>query len=150
MIDTIRKALLLLVLGIIGIAGYYFFENINTSVEMGNIKVKIMKDGVDVEIENFKVTHEVKGVKEWELKADLAQINNATELTQLQNVEMTLHKEDNRKYVISADSGVYKEKTKDVNLSGHVKLVGSAAMLMDRLSSGPSKSDSKSTKENEK
>ena len=150
MIDTIRKALLLLVLGIIGIAGYYFFENMNTSVEMGNIKVKIMKDGVDVEIENFKVTHEVKGVKEWELKADLAQINNATELTQLQNVEMTLHKEDNRKYVISADSGVYKEKTKDVNLSGHVKLVGSAAMLMDRLSSGPSKSDSKSTKENEK
>ncbi|MBT5869129.1 MAG: LPS export ABC transporter periplasmic protein LptC [Nitrospinaceae bacterium] len=150
MIDTIRKALLLLVLGIIGIAGYYFFENINTSVEMGNIKVKVMKDGVDVEIENFKVTHEVKGVKEWELKADLAQINNATELTQLQNVEMTLHKEDNRKYVISADSGVYKEKTKDVNLSGHVKLVGSAAMLMDRLSSGPSKSDSKSTKENEK
>ena len=150
MIDTIRKALLLLVLGIIGIAGYYFFENINTSVEMGNIKVKVMKDGVDVEIENFKVTHEVKGVKEWELKADLAQINNATELTQLQNVEMTLHKEDNRKYVISADSGGYKEKTKDVNLSGHVKLVGSAAMLMDRLSSGPSKSDSKSTKENEK
>ncbi|MBT5027984.1 MAG: LPS export ABC transporter periplasmic protein LptC [Nitrospina sp.] len=150
MIDTIRKALLLLVLGIIGIAGYYFFENINTSVEMGNIKVKVMKDGVDVEIENFKVTHEVKGVKEWELKADLAQINNATELTQLQNVEMTLHKEDNRKYVISADSGVYKEKTKDVNLSGHVKLVGSAAMLMDRLSSGPSKSDSKSTKENAK
>ena len=150
MIDTIRKALLLLVLGIIGIAGYYFFENMNTSVEMGNIKVKIMKDGVDVEIENFKVTHEVKGVKEWELKADLAQINNATELTQLQNVEMTLHKEDNRKYVISADSGVYKEKTKDVNLSGHVKLVGSAAMLMDRLSSGPSKSDSKSTKENAK
>ena len=150
MIDTIRKALLLLVLGIIGIVGYYFFENINTSVEMGNIKVKVMKDGVDVEIENFKVTHEVKGVKEWELKADLAQINNATELTQLQNVEMTLHKEDNRKYVISADSGVYKEKTKDVNLSGHVKLVGSAAMLMDRLSSGPSKSDSKSTKENAK
>mgnify|MGYP005658973893 CR=1 FL=1 len=150
MIDTIRKALLLLVLGIIGIAGYYFFENINTSVEMGNIKVKVMKDGVDVEIENFKVTHEVKGVKEWELKADLAQINNATELTQLQNVEMTLHKEDNRKYVISADSGVYQEKTKDVNLSGHVKLVGSATMLMDRLSSGPSKSDSKSTKENAK
>ena len=141
MIDTIRKALLLLVLGIIGIAGYYFFENMNTSVEMGNIKVKVMKDGVDVEIENFKVTHEVKGVKEWELKADLAQINNATELTQLQNVEMTFHKGRSKQYVISADSGVYKKTTKDVSLNGNVKLVGPAEGLKERLSITQKKSN---------
>ncbi|MBT3921387.1 MAG: LPS export ABC transporter periplasmic protein LptC [Nitrospina sp.] len=133
MINTIRRVLLLLAFCIIGAAGYYIFKNINTSVEIGNIKVKIMEKGIDVEIENFRVAHEVKGVKEWELKADFAQINNQEDLTKMQNVEMILHKAENKKYVISADSGTYKKATKDVNLMGNVKFVGSPDILMDRL-----------------
>ena len=76
MINTFRIVLLLVAFSIIGAAGFYFLKNLNTSVEMGNVKIKVMEKGVDVEIENFKVTHEAKGVKEWELKADFAQINN--------------------------------------------------------------------------
>ena len=133
MINTIRRVLLLLAFCIIGAAGYYIFKNINTSVEIGNIKVKIMEKGIDVEIENFRVAHEVKGVKEWELKADFAQINNQEDLTKMQNVEMILHKAENKKYVISAVSGTYKKATKDVNLMGNVKFVGSPDILMDRL-----------------
>ncbi len=149
MINTVRKILLLTVLVVIGVAGYYFFIKLNTTVEMGNIRVKVMDKGIDVEIENFRVTHEVKGVKEWELKADLAQINNAADLTNLTNVEMILHKGENNQYVISADSGTFREKTKDVNLTGHVKLVGSASILKERLSSKSSESDSKLNEENE-
>ena len=142
MINTFRIVLLLVAFSIIGAAGFYFLKNLNTSVEMGNVKIKVMEKGVDVEIENFKVTHEVKGVKEWELKADFAQINNEEDLTKMENVEMILHKSENRKYVIIADSGTYKEKTNDVNLMGNVKFVGAADILMDRLSTNSPKSNS--------
>ena len=142
MINTVRIALLLVAFSIIGAAGFYFLKNLNTSVEMGNVKIKVMEKGVDVEIENFKVTYEVKGVKEWELKADFAQINNEEDLTKMENVEMILHKSENRKYVIIADSGTYKEKTNNVNLMGNVKFVGAADILMDRLSTNSPKSNS--------
>ena len=142
MINTVRIVLLLVAFSIIGAAGFYFLKNLNTSVEMGNVKIKVMEKGVDVEIENFKVTYEVKGVKEWELKADYAQINNEEDLTKMENVEMILHKSENRKYVIIADSGTYKEKTNDVNLMGNVKFVGAADILMDRLSTNSPKSNS--------
>ena len=142
MINTVRIVLLLVAFSIIGAAGFYFLKNLNTSVEMGNVKIKVMEKGIDVEIENFKVTHEVKGVKEWELKADFAQINNEEDLTKMENVEMILHKSENRKYVIIADSGTYKKKTNDVNLMGNVKFVGAADILMDRLSTNSPKSNS--------
>ena len=146
MINAVRIALLLVAFSIIGAAGFYFLKNLNTSVEMGNVKIKVMEKGIDVEIENFKVIHEVKGVKEWELKADFAQINNEEDLTKMQNVEMILHKGENKKYVIVADSGTYKEKTNDVNLVGHVKFVGAPDILMDRLSTNSPKSNSKPVK----
>ena len=142
MINTVRIVLLLVAFSIIGAAGFYFLKNLNTSVEMDNVKIKVMEKGVDVEIENFKVTYEVKGVKEWELKADFAQINNEEDLTKMENVEMILHKSENRKYVIIAESGTYKEKTNDVNLMGNVKFVGAADILMDRLSTNSPKSNS--------
>jgi LPS export ABC transporter protein LptC len=141
MINAIRRVLILVAFCIVGAAGFYLVQNMNTSIEMGNVKVKVMGKGVDVEIENFKVAHEVKGVKEWELKADLAQINNQEDLTKMQNVEMIVHKGKNKKYTIYADSGTFKKATKDVNLVGNVKFVGSPDILRDRLSSKPSKPD---------
>ncbi len=142
MINAVRIVLLLVVFSIIGTAGFYFLKTLGTSVEMGNIRIKVMEKGIDVEIDNFKVIHEVKGVKEWELKADFAQINNAEDLTKMRNVEMILHKGENRKYIISADSGTYKEKTNDVNLTGNVKFLGAADILMDRLRTHSPKSNS--------
>ena len=104
MINAFRKILLLVVFSIIGLAGFYFLENLNSSIDIGNVKIKTMGEGVDVEIDNFKVTHENKGVKEWELKADLAQIDNKQDLTKLQNVEMVVHKGEGNQYIISADT----------------------------------------------
>ena len=126
---------------VIGLAGFYFLKNLDTSINIGNVKLKVMEDGVDVEIENFMITHENKGVKEWELKADLAQVDNRKNLTTLKNVEMTLHKGGSKQYVISADSGIYKKTTEDVSLNGNVKLVGPAEGLKQRLSITPKKSN---------
>jgi LPS export ABC transporter protein LptC len=141
MINTVRRVLLLVAFSVIGLAGFYFLKNMDTSISMGNVKLKVMEKGVDVEIENFMITHENKGVKEWELKADLAQIDNQQDLTTMKNVEMILHKGGSQRYVISADSGIYKKATEDVSLDGNVKLVGPAEGLKQRLSITPKKSD---------
>ena len=141
MINAFRKILLLVVFSIIGLAGFYFLENLNSSIDIGNVKIKAMGEGVDVEIENFKVTHENKGVKEWELKADLAQIDNKQDLTKLKNVEMVVHKGEGNQYIISADTGTYKSKTEDVRLNGNVKLLGSTSGLKKDYKSNLTKSD---------
>ena len=141
MINTLRRILLLVALSVIGLAGFYFFKTLDTSISIGNVKLKVMGDGVDVEIENFMITHENKGVKEWELKADLAQIDNQQDLTSMKNVEMTLHKGGSKQYDISADSGIYKKATEDVSLAGNVKLVGPAEGLRQRLSITPKSSN---------
>tara|TARA_B110000014_G_scaffold235160_1_gene199539 strand:- start:3171 stop:3596 length:426 start_codon:yes stop_codon:yes gene_type:complete len=141
MINAFRKFLLLVVFGVIALAGFYFLRNLDTSIDIGNVNIKAMSEGVDVEIENFKVTHENKGVKEWELTADLAQVDNKQDLTKLQNVEMVVHKGEGRQYIISADSGVYKSKTEDVSLDGNVKLLGTANGLKKRLATTSKKID---------
>jgi LPS export ABC transporter protein LptC len=134
MINTVRRVLLLVAFSVIGLAGFYFFKVLDTTISMGNVKLKVMEEGIDVEIENFIITHENKGVKKWELKADLAQIDNQQDLTTMKNVEMTLHKAGSKKYIISADSGIYRKATEDVSLNGNVKLVGPAEGLKQRLS----------------
>jgi LPS export ABC transporter protein LptC len=134
MINTVRRVLLLVALSVIGLAGFYFFKVLDTTISIGNVKLKVMGEGIDVEIENFMIIHENKGVKEWELKADLAQIDNQQDLTTMKNVEMTLHKAGIKKYIISADSGIYRKATEDVSLNGNVKLVGPAEGLKQRLS----------------
>ncbi len=133
MINAVRLLLLIIAFGIVTLAGFYFYKSQGKKVEMGNIKVKLMDKGIDVEIENFKVTHEVKGKKEWVLKAGLAQINNQKDQTRLKEVEMILQQGENRQYIIFADSGIYKNSTKDIDLTGNVKLTGDSHALADRF-----------------
>ena len=133
MINVVRIILLIIAFGVISLAGFYFYKVQDNEVEMGDIKIKIMDKGVDVEIENFKVTHEVKGKKEWILKAGLAQVNNQEDVTQLKDVQMILPKGDNPPYVITAESGTYQNSSKDVALVGRVKLTGDAQSLAGRF-----------------
>lgn len=131
----------MIALSVVGLAGFYYLKSLNTSIDISNVKVKVMEDGVDVEIENFKITHENEGIKEWELRADLAQVNNQQDVTRMQNVVMVIHKGGVKQYTISADSGIYKSSTEDVNLEGNVKLVGPVEGLRQRLSITPKQSN---------
>jgi LPS export ABC transporter protein LptC len=140
MINIVRITLLLVAFGVISLAGFYFYKVQNNKIEMGNVKIKIMDKGVDVEIENFKVTHEVKGKKEWILKAGLAQVNNQKDVTQLKDVQMILPKEDSPPYVITAESGTYQNSSKDVDLVGRVKLTGNAQSLAGRFQANKNES----------
>ena len=131
--NIVRIILLIIALGIISLAGFYFYKVQNSKVETGKIKVKIMEKGVNVEIENFKMTHEEKGTKEWILNAVLAQVNNQENVTNLKGVEMIIPKGQNQAYVITAESGTYQSTSKDIYLAGHVKLTGDAKSLAERF-----------------
>ena len=145
MINIVRIILLIIAFGVISLAGFYFYKVQGNKVEMGDIKFKIMDKGVDVEIENFKVTHEVKGEKEWILKAGLAQVNNQEDVTQLKGVEMILPKGDSPPYVITAETGTYQNSSKDVDLVGRVKLTGDAQSLAGRFQANKNKTILSST-----
>ena len=137
--NIVRIILLIIALGIISLAGFYFYKVQNNKIETGKIKVKIMEKGVNVEIENFKMTHEEKGTKEWILNAVLAQVNNQENVTNLKGVEMIIQKGQSQAYVITAESGTYQNTSKDINLVGNVKLTGDAESLTERFNTKKAK-----------
>ena len=140
MINAVRVILLITALGLVSLAGFYFYKVKDNKIDMGSLKVKIMEKGVDVEIDNFKVTHEVKGKKEWILKAGLAQVNNQEDVTHLKDVEMILPKDNNSPYIITAKSGTYQNSSKNIDLVGNVKLTGNPQSLASRFKSNQNES----------
>ena len=133
MINAVRIILLIIALGVLSLAGFYFYKVQNNEVEIEKIKAKIMGKGIDLEIENFKMTHEEKGTKEWILNAKLAEVNNQENITNLKGVEMIIPKGENQPYVITAESGTYQSTSKDIDLVGHVKLTGDVQSLAERF-----------------
>ena len=140
MINAVRVVLLIIAVGLVSLAGFYFYKVKDNKVDMGNLKVKFMEKGVDVEIENFKITHEVKGKKEWILKAGFAQVNNQENITHLKDVEMILPKVNNHPYIITAKSGTYQNSSKDIDLIGNVKLTGNSQSLATRFQANQNES----------
>ena len=148
MINVVRIILLIIALGVLSLAGFYFYKVQNNEIELGKIKAKIMGKGIDLEIENFKMTHEEKGTKEWILNAVLAQVNNQENVTNLKDVEMIIPKGQNHPYVITAESGTYQNTSKIIDLTGHVKLTGDFQSLAERFHGKKTKpSDTRLSKE---
>lgn len=139
MVDKVRKILLILTLGILGWSGYHFFFKNSEPIE--NVVLKPLKAGIDIEIENFEVVHEANEGKKWELKADLAQVNQEKDLTLLTNVELTIKKGDEQEFWVVADSGSIQNGSKDIQLDGNVKMVGTSKIIKERVGKYKSASD---------
>ena len=137
MLNNIRILVLLLAFLVAGFVGYSFLSKFNRSVEHENEGIHISKEGVDVEIKNFKLEHKKLGFKDWELKAKQALINNEKGETQMQEVEIIFVKKNNRTFQIFADSGILKNKTNDLSLEGHVKMLIDSTLARERFNSGP-------------
>ena len=137
MVNNIRILVLLLAFGVAGFAGYSFLNKFNRSVEHENEGVQINKEGVDVEIKKFKLEHKKLGRKDWELKARQASINREKGETQMQDIEIIFMNKNDRKFRILADSGILKNKTNDLDLEGHVKMLVDSALGRERFSPGP-------------
>ncbi len=111
--------------------GYLFTMNFNDV--KSPVKVSLGETGVDISIENFNVSHEELGDTIWELKAKSAKINSTSRTTQLKNVEVVLHQEDNKNSYLFADSGILNDTTKDFELSGHVRLISNPDLINNQF-----------------
>jgi LPS export ABC transporter protein LptC len=130
MANNVRKILLVFVIGILGFSIYNVFSNSDSPVE--KIVLKALDAGIDIEIENFKVVHEVSGGEKWELTADLAQIDQEKDLTLLTNVKLIIKEDDKQKLWVVADSGSITNESNDIQLEGNVKMVGASEEVAGR------------------
>ena len=131
MINKLRALMLLIAIFVAGYVIQSILSKFQTTSE--NIDFRITKEGVDIEIKKFNVIHENSGRKEWELKADIAKINQKDETTKMKNVEYVYINKNNKKFKVYADSGVLKNKTNDLNLEGNVRMVIESALVKERF-----------------
>ena len=131
MVKIIQSSMLLIAFFTLGYAGYNYFSTYKATAK--NIDLRLTKAGVDVRIEKFKVVHEKSGHKDWELKADFAQINKKKETTKMQNIEYIYINENQKKFKVYADSGTLTNKTNDLNLEGNVRMLIERAILQENL-----------------
>jgi len=135
MVNKVRIFLILAFLGLSLLFSQQYFNNIDTPV--GQVNLQPLDEGVEVEIENFKLASENGSSKSWQLTADRAQVLNQENRTELKNVAFTLKQEAGREFVISADNGVMQNESRDIELEGHVRLVGQPSVLFDHAEAKP-------------
>jgi LPS export ABC transporter protein LptC len=118
--NNIRKILLGLILVLMTVSAYSLIKSLyKESLPVETLKA--IGKNVNIEVENFKVTHEALGSKEWEIKAKEAKVKNEENKIFLTDVNVTLNIDKNRKSTISAETGTINQKTKDIQLEGNVK-----------------------------
>lgn len=130
--NKIRKVLLGLILALVVVSLVSLVKSLNKEA-LPLETLKMMSKSIDVQIENFSLTHEALGKKEWEIKAKKAQVKNEENKIFLTDVEVTLNTDKNRRTTISADSGTIDQKTKDIQLEGHVKFRADANNFFEQF-----------------
>jgi len=126
----VRRLLLFMALSLIAVSGYYLYQNFSP-IKLPD-KINSADSLADVEIKKFHVVHENLGRKDWELRADHAEINHQKNITHLKKVEVEFFMEDDQQFRVSADSGVLKNNTKDFELEGNVKLVTEPGLVFGK------------------
>lgn len=117
--NKIRKLLFLSILALVAAFGLSFYSDLeNTSLP---VKIKKTEQGIDVQIQNFKVENEIDGRKDWILKADQATINNEQQIVKLKNVDVTYFMNNAHESHISAEKGRMDQGTKEIVLEGDVR-----------------------------
>jgi LPS export ABC transporter protein LptC len=143
--NHIRKILLGFILLLVTVSAYYLIKSLNKK-DLPIEILKTMSKNVDIEIENFKVTHEVSGNKDWEIQAKEAKVRNKESKIIMTDVNVTLNSANNRKSTISADTGTLNRKTKDILLEGNVKFKADASNIFGQpknQDSAPQETDHK-------
>ena len=132
MIDKIRTLMLFIAISILCYGGYIFMSTFKATSD--SVDIKFDEDGLDVKIKNFKVIHESSGRRDWELKADLAQINKKKEITKMNNVQYIFVNNEMKKFKVYADFGTLINKNNDLELEGNVKMLVESGIIKDQLS----------------
>ena len=131
-IEKIRALALLGAIFIVGYGGYIFLTTFQVTTE--GIDIEFNDDGVDVKIKNFKIVHDKSGRKDWELKAELAKINQNKKTTAMDKVEIIFFKDEMKKIKVYADFGTLMNKTNDLSLEGNVKMLIQTDVIKKQIS----------------
>ncbi len=135
MIEKIRTLMLLIAISVLCYASYIFMSTFKATSD--SVDINFDEDGLDVKIKNFKVIHENSGRRDWELKADLAQINKKQETTKMNNVQYTFVNNQMRKFKVFADFGTLLNKNNDLELKGNVRVLVETDIIKNQLSNNP-------------
>jgi len=130
--NKIRKLLLGLILLLLAVSAFSLIKTLNKDA-LPLETLKMMSKNVDIEIQNFEVTHESLGKKDWEIKAKKAQIKNKENKIILTDVNVIFNADQDRKSTISADSGTINRETNDIQLEGHVRFKADADSFFNRF-----------------
>ena len=140
-IEKIRAIALLGAIFIVGYGGYIFLTNFQATSE--SIDIEFNDDGIDVKIKNFKIVHDNSGRKDWELRAELAEINQNKKTTTLKKVEYVFFKDEMKKIKVYADFGTLMNKTNNLSLEGNVKMLIQADVIKKQISNNTVAKNSK-------
>ena len=132
MIEKIRTLMLFIAISVICYASYIFMSTFKATSD--SVDINFDEDGLDVKIKNFKVIHENSGRRDWELKADLAQINKKQETTKMNNVQYTFVNNQMRKFRVFADFGTLLNKNNDLELKGNVRVLVETDIIKNQIS----------------
>ena len=87
--------------------------------------------------------HDKSGRKDWELKAELAKINQNKKTTAMDKVEIIFFKDEMKKIKVYADSGTLMNKTNDLSLEGNVKMLIQTDVIKKQISNNTVAKNSK-------
>ena len=131
MVKIIQSLMLSIAFITLGYGGYNYFSTYKATTE--NIDLRLTKEGIDIHIEKFKLVHEKSGHKDWELKADFAQINKVKETTKMKNIEYSYTNKNQKKFKVYADMGTLINKTNDLSLEGNVRMLIEKSIIQENL-----------------
>ena len=140
-IEKIRAIALLGAIFIVGYGCYIFLTNFQATSE--SIDIEFNDDGIDVKIKNFKIVHDNSGRKDWELRAELAEINQNKKTTTLNKVEYVFFKDEMKKIKVYADFGTLMNKTNNLSLEGNVKMLIQTDIIKKQISNNTVPKNSK-------
>lgn len=118
--NKIRKLLFVSILGLVLAFGVNYYSSLENS-PLPTVTLEKTENGVDVQIQNFKVENELNGRKDWILKAEKATINNEQQVVKLNDVNVTYFLDPGHVSHISAEKGRMDQETKDIYLEGDVR-----------------------------
>jgi LPS export ABC transporter protein LptC len=97
--------------------------------------LKIMSDGVDLQVKNVRYTEVGDSGMTWEITADTARYQKKENLALFEKVKVRLVMKDGRVVVMNGDRGRLNTQSRDMEIEGNVDIVSENGdrILTDRL-----------------
>jgi LPS export ABC transporter protein LptC len=111
-----------ILLALIAVFSVIVIEKRKTSIS----QLKILPDKVDLQIKNVRYTDVAESGMKWEINADTARYIKKENIAIFEKVSIKLITEDGKIFLMSGKEGNLKTDTKDMKVSGNVKIISNS------------------------